>query len=51
MEEGNKVRKQYKEKEDQCQKLQDEVTSLRNEVNKRNTTIEKLKIDPVTMKV
>jgi len=33
LEEGNKVRKQYKEKEDQCQMLQDEVTSLRNEIN------------------
>jgi len=43
LEEGNKVRKQYKEKEDQCQKLQDEVTSLRNEVNEKNTTIKKLK--------
>ena len=37
LEEGNK------EKEDQCQKLQDEVTSLKNEVNKRSTTIKKLK--------
>jgi len=40
LEEGNKVRKKYK---DQCQKLQEEVTSLRNEVNKRSTTIKKLK--------
>ena len=37
LEEGNK------EKENQCQKMQDEVTSLRNEVNKRSTTIKKLK--------
>jgi len=37
LEEGNK------EKEDQCQKFQDEVTSVRNEVNKRSTTIKKLK--------
>ena len=37
LEEGNK------EKEGQCQKLQDEVTSLRNEVNKRSTKIKKLK--------
>ena len=43
MEEGNKVRKQYKEKEDQCQKLQDEVTSLRNEVSKKSRTIKRLK--------
>ena len=43
MEEGNKVKKQYKEKEDQCQKLQDEVTSLRNEVSEKSTTIKKLK--------
>jgi len=43
LEEGNKVRKKYKEKEDQCQKLQDEVTSLRNEVNEKSTTIKRLK--------
>ena len=43
LEEGNKVRKQFKEKEDQCQKLQDEVTSLRNEVNEKTTTIKRLK--------
>jgi len=43
LEEGNKVKKQYKEKEDQCQKLQDEVTSLRNEVSEKSTTIKKLK--------
>jgi len=43
LEEGNKVRKQFKEKEDQCQKLQDEVTSLRNEVNERSTTIKKFR--------
>ena len=43
MEEGNKVRKLFKEKENQCQKLQDEVTSLRNEVNERSTTIKKLR--------
>lgn len=38
LEEENK-----EEKEDQCQKLQDEVTSLRNEVNERSTTIKKLR--------
>jgi len=38
LEEGNKVRKQYKEKEDQCQRLQDEVTSLGNEENQKDTT-------------
>ena len=43
LEEGNKIRKQYKEKEDQCQKLQDEVTSLRNEVSENSTTIKKIK--------
>lgn len=43
MEEGNKVRKQYKEKEDQCQRSQDEVKSLRNEVNEKNITIKRLK--------
>jgi len=43
LEEGNKVRKQFKEKEDQCQKLQDEVTSLRNEVNERSITIKRLR--------
>jgi len=42
-EEGNKVRKLLKDKEDQCQKLQHEVTSLRKEVNKTSTTIKKLK--------
>ena len=26
LDEGNKIRKKYKEKEDQCQRLQDEVT-------------------------
>ena len=43
MEEGNKVRKQYKERDDQCQKLRDEVTSLRNEVNEKSSTIKRLK--------
>ena len=43
LEEGNKVRKLLKDKEDQCQKLQHEVTSLRKEVNERSTTIKKLK--------
>jgi len=42
LEEGNKVRKLFKEKEYQCQKLQDEVKSLRNEVNERSTTIKKI---------
>ena len=42
LEEGNKVRKQYKEKEDQCQRLQDEVTSLRNEVNENDTSTKEL---------
>lgn len=42
LEEGNKVRKKYKEKEDQCQRLKDEVTSLRNELNEKDTTIKKL---------
>ena len=40
LEEGNKVRKLFKEK---CQKLQDEVTSLRHEVDERRTTIKKLR--------
>jgi len=40
LEEGNKARKLFKEK---CQKLQDEVTSLRKEVNERSTTIKKLR--------
>ena len=40
LEEGNKVRKLFKGK---CQKLQDEVTSLRNDVNERSTTIKKLR--------
>ena len=40
LEEGNKVRKLFKEK---CQKLQDEVTSLRNEVKERTTIIKKLR--------
>jgi len=43
LEEGNKVRKLLKDKEDQCQKLQHKVTSLRKEVNERSTTIKKLK--------
>ena len=43
LEEGNKVRKLLKDKEDQCQKLQHEVTSLRKEVNERSTTIKKLR--------
>ena len=43
LEEGNKVRKVFKDKVVQCQKLQDEVTSLRNEVNERSTTIKKLR--------
>ena len=43
LEEGNKVRKLFKDKKDQCQKLQDGVTSLRNEVNERSTTIKKLR--------
>ena len=30
LQEGNKIRKTYKEKDDQCQRFQDEVTSLRN---------------------
>ena len=42
LEEGKKVRKQWKEKEDQCQRLQDEVTSLRNEVNEKDTTTKEL---------
>ena len=42
MEEGNKIKKQYKEKEDQSQRLQDEVTSLRNEVNENFTTTKEL---------
>ena len=36
LEEGNKVRKLFKKKEDQCQKLQDEV-------NERSTIIKKLR--------
>ena len=43
LEEGNKVRRLLKDKEDQCQKLQHEVTSLRKEVNERSTTIKKLR--------
>jgi len=43
LEEGNKVRMQYKENEDQCQRLQDEVTSLRIEVNEKDTTTKELK--------
>ena len=43
LEEGNKVRRLLKDKEDQCQKLQHEVTSLRNEVNEKGTTIKKLR--------
>jgi len=42
LEEGNKIKKQYKEKEDQSQRLQDEVTSLRNEVNENFTTTKEL---------
>jgi len=42
LEEGNKIRKQFKEKEDQCQRLQDEVTSLRNEMNEKDKTIKEL---------
>ena len=38
----NKVRTQYKEREDQCQMLQDEVKSLRNEANEKDKTIKKL---------
>ena len=43
LEEGNKIRKQYKEKEDQCQRLQDEVISLRNQVNEKDTITKELK--------
>ena len=43
LEEGNKIKKQYKEKNNQCQRLQDEVTSLRNEVNEKDTTTKELK--------
>ena len=43
LEEGNKIGKQYKEKEDQCQRLEDEVTSLRNKENEKDTTINELK--------
>jgi len=43
LEEGNKIREKYKEKEDQCQRLQDEVTSLRNQVNEKDTTTKELK--------
>jgi len=39
-EEGSKVRKLFKDK---YQKLQDEITSLRNEVNEKSTTIKKLR--------
>ena len=39
-EEGSKVRKLFKDK---YQKLQDEVTSLRNEVIENNTTIKELR--------
>jgi len=39
-EEGRKVWKLFKDK---FQKLQDEVTSLRNEVNEKSTTIKKLR--------
>ena len=41
--ERNNVRKLLKDKEDQCQKLQHEVTSLRKEVNETSTIIKKLK--------
>jgi len=40
LEKGSKVRKLFKDK---YQKLQDEVTSLRNEVNKKSTTIKELR--------
>ena len=43
LEEGHKVMKQYKEKEDKCQKVQDQVTSLGNEGNEKSTTIERVK--------
>ena len=47
LEEGKKIeegmRNQYKEKEDQCQRLEDEVASLRNKVNEEDTTTEELK--------
>lgn len=43
LQEENKVRKLFKDKEDQCQKLQNEATSLRNEVDERSTTIKKLR--------
>jgi len=42
LEEGNKIKKQYKEKEDQSQRLQDEVTSLRNKVNEKDTTTKEI---------
>lgn len=40
---GKKIRKKYKEKEDHCQSLQDEVISLRNQVNENDTTTKELK--------
>lgn len=43
LEEGNKIRKKFKEKEDQCQRFQDEVTSLGNQVNEKDTTTKELK--------
>ena len=43
LEEANKIRKQYKEKEDQCERLQDEVTSLKNGVNEKDTTKKEFK--------
>src|SRR5271168_495947 len=43
LEEGNKVRKLLKLFKEKYQKLQDEVTSLRDEVNERSTTIKKLR--------
>ena len=36
-------RKKYKEKEDQCQRFHDEVASLRNQVNEKDTTTKELK--------
>jgi len=42
LEEGNKIKKQYTENEDQSQMLQDEVTSLRNEVNENDTKTKEL---------
>jgi len=38
-----KITKQYKQREDQCQRLQDEVTLLRNQVNENVTTTKELK--------